>query len=683
LFWLLVVPSPVFCQENEMDTRANLPDGASGVDLTGRDIAVRPGDNFFLYANGTYLEHLIIPPDRSGYSTGLALTDVAQQRVHKLLQDESSQAKSGSPEQLVGDYYAAYMDEARIERLGISPLSPALQLIRRADSRQKLAALMGRENADFFGSIFHLDISPDIMNPTRNVVQISQPTLGLPDRSYYLDSALSSQRRDYQAYIAQLLSFAGWPQSDDAAAQIAHFETRIAEVSWDPEQERDPAKRYNPVTLSQLAGLAPGFPWSDFLAAAGVNREAQFNVVEKSAVLQIAALYQKTPLSLLQAWAMFALLDHAAPYLSKAFADAAFDLHGKSLEGRKQPPERWRQATRLVSSANSMSHMEEIANIGDAVGQLYVAHYFAPAKREQVKAVVGNIMTALRRRIESLTWMEPASKAEALRKLQSYNIQIGYPDRWRSYEGLHILPNDLVGNIERAAAFNWRFRLTQLRHPVDRDAWLMEPQTVNAYNDGPLRQIVFSAAVLEPPVFDAAADAAVNYGGIGAIIGHELTHGFDDQGRRFDSLGRVRDWWAAGDSKNFLAKAANLGAQFDSCEPLPGMHVNGKLTMGENIADLGGLVLALDAYHASLQGKPARLINGLSGDERFFLSFAKVRRGKQTEQALQAQILTDAHSPDECRVNIAVRNLDAWYAAFDVTPGNRLYLNPANRVSFW
>lgn len=683
LFGLLFTRSAALCQKEEMSAKAKPPQSSWGIDLKGRDMAIRPGDNFFRYANGNYLDRLTIPPDRSKYSTGSALTDAALQRVHTLLEDPPHPAKDGSQEQVAGDYYAAFMNEARIENLGPSPLFPALQSIRQASSRQQLASLMGRENAGFFGSVFHLDISPDFMNPNRYAITISQPSLGLPDRSYYLDDNMSSQRSYYKAYITTLFSLARWPEPDETPAQLLQFETSIAEISWDPEQERDPAKTYNPRTLHQLEISVPGFPWKEFLTAAGISQQKEIIVVEKTAIPQIAALYEKTPLTLLKAWATFALLDHAAPYLSKAFADAAFDMHGRLLDGRKQREERWVEALRLVGGANGMSHMESIANVGDAVGRIYVAGHFEPDERERVEELVSNVMTALRRRIELLAWMEPATKAEALRKLESYTIQIGYPDQWRDYKGLQIRRHDLVGNIERAAAFNWRFHLNQLNHPVDRRSWLMEPHTVNAYNQAVIRQIVFSAALLQPPVFDPKADPALNYGGIGAIIGHELTHGFDDQGRRFDSEGRMRNWWANDDTNNFVAKAASLGAQFDACEPIPGVHVNGKLTMGENIADLGGLVLALDAYHASLNGKPSPVIDGLTGDQRFFLSFAQVRRSKQTEQALRAQILTDSHTPDECRVNIVVRNIDAWYEAFDVKRDEKLYLDPQARMRLW
>lgn len=681
LFCCVALLACVFGQtaRNEASGRAH----AGGLDLAGRDVSTLPGDDFFRYANGRYLDGLVLPPDRSVYSTASILTDSVEEELRGLLTVTAGQEGSGYVGRMAGDYYAAFMDDPQIERLGIVPLLPELKAIRTAKSRKALASLMGRENASLFGSVFHLDISADLKNPERYSVQISQPYLNLPARGYYLDESYATVRESYKAYMRNLLELSGWPEPERCAEQIMQFEISIARISWVPEQERDSAKAYNPASLLSLQASAPGFAWEKFLTAAGVGQEKKFIVVEKTAVPQIAALYKRTPLATLRAWEAFVLLDHAAPYLSKAFADAAFELHGKRLSGQRQPSPRWKQGLQLVSGGNGTTQVEGAANVGDAVGQLYVSHYFQPETRAEMEALVAEVKGALYARIEALTWMAPATKVEALRKLEGYRIEIGYPDRWRDYSGLRIQSDDLIGDIERVSAFNWRFRVNRLHAPVDRREWEMGPQTVNAYNDGPLRQVVFSAALLQPPAFDPQADPAVNYGAIGAIIGHELTHGFDDQGRQFDSEGRLRDWWGSGDSKKFQAKAANLRGQFDSCEPLPGMHMNGELTMGENIADLGGLVLALDAYHASLNGNPAPIIDGLTGDQRFFLSFAQIGRSKKTEQALSEQILTDHHAPDQCRVNIEVRNLDGWYDAFHVTADERLYLKPADRESIW
>jgi len=646
------------------------------------DTKIPPGDNFFRYANGRYLDRLVIPPDRSGYSTSSALTDAAQAKVRALL-EAAAQGSIGSVDQMAGDYYAAFMDDSWIEYLGIMPLLQELESIQAATSRERLAALMGRENSSLFGSIFRLDISADIMDPEHYVIQISQPRLGMLDRSYYLEPSYATQRENYTGYITKLLGLASWPEAHKRAVEIVQFEIGVAEATWNREQERDSAKTYNPVTLQWLKASLPDFAWNDFLTAAELGHEDRFIVVEKTAIPRIAALYGHTPLATLRAWEAFTLLDRAAPYLSRPFVDAAFEMYGKSLKGQKQQSARWKQGLRLVSGGNEMTQVESAANLGDAVGQLYVSQYFPPETRTQIEELVAYVKTTLRKRIETLAWMAPTTKTEARHKLEEYAVQIGYPNHWRNYSGLRIQRDDLVGDIDRASAFNWQYRVNRLHAPVDRQEWPIEPQTVNAFNDGVLRQIGFSAALLQPPVFDPQSDPAQNYGAIGAIIGHELTHSFDDQGRRFDSEGRMRDWFTANDAENFLAKTASLELQFDACEPLPGIHVNGKLTMGENIADLGGLSLALDAYHASLKGKPAPLIHGLTGDQRFFLSFAQVRRGKETEQALRHQILTDPHSPDECRVNVEVRNLDAWYSAFHVSVGEKLYLSPERRVNIW
>ena len=656
--------------------------GSWGFDLKGMNPAVRPGDNFYLYTNGAYLDKLIIPPDRSVYTAGSALTDAVQTRVRALLQD-STQEKTSPGARLAAVYYKSFMDRERIDQLGLTPLLPELKLIHTSHDHTSLGALMGRQNAGFLGGVLALDILPDLKDPDHYSVQIGQPALGLPDRSYYLDAGLSVERSQYKLYIAKLLTLAGWPKPEEHAEDVLRFESAIAEASWSAEQQRNPEAAYNPMNAEQLEEAAPGFPWTAFLNAAGVGRQNRWIVAEKSAVLKIASLYAQTPLDTLQAWEAFTVLDHAAPYLSAPFRDAAFAFHDKVLAGRKQPVERWKQALRLVGSANGMSPMESIANMGDAVAELYVSHYFQPKARGQVEEIVTNVKTSLRTHIQSNTWMEPTTKAEALEKLSKYTLEIGSPGHWRNYSGLRIDANDLVGNIRRTAAFNWQFEVNRLSRPVDRREWPVEPHIVNAYNDAALHLIVFTAAVLSPPVFDPRADLAVNYGAIGAIIGHELTHGFDDQGRLFDSDGRIRDWWGLEDSRRFLAKAANLGDQFDHCEALPGMPVNGQLTMGENLADLGGLVLALDAYHAALNGRTAASLDGLTGDQRFFLAYAQQRRAKFTEQALRQQILTDRHSPDECRVNIEVRNLDAWYTAFGVKKGERNYLDPENRVSLW
>lgn len=654
-----------------------------GVDIAGEDTSVRPGDDFYRYANGVYLDQLVLPPDRASYSTGAILAENANATVRALLEGNDAGAGDIPAAALARDYYASFLDVDRIEQLGIVPLEPHLRAIRESHSRTALAQLMGQSKSGFMGSIFALDISADSGFPDRYSIQIGQPELGLPDRDYYLSASMQEVRKDYLAYIEKLLGLAGWPEPQTAAGSVLNFEQEMARASWSGEQRRNPIASYNPMPVSELETEAPGFPWKSYLAAAGLGGENHVVVVEKSAVIAIAALFKSTPFKILQAWAAFALMDRAAPYLPASFRDASFALHRRTLEGQEQQSPRWQLGLWLVAAANGMTSMESEANLGDLVGQMYVARFFPARARQQADQLVASLKSTLRKRIQAASWLSEPTRAEALRKVDAYIIQVGSADHWRQYAGLRIDRTDLAGNIERAAAFNWRFRVARLHQPVDRMEWPIQPHIVNAWNDGVLRKIVFSAALLQPPVFSPDNDPAVNYGGLGAIIGHELTHGFDDLGRHFDSEGRIRDWWDPAAAERFQAMARNLGAQFDACAVLPGVFVNGNLTMGENLADLGGLSLALDAYHESLGGKPAPVIDGLSGDQRFFLAFAQVRRGKRTEQSLRAQVLTDLHSPDACRVNIAVRNVNAWYTAFAVQPEQRLYLDSASRVSLW
>ena len=438
------------------------------------------------------------------------------------------------------------------------------------------------------------------------------------------------------------------------------------------------------MSVAELQAFAPGFAWRTYFEAAGLGNVTRVIVSEKSAFPKLAAIYSSTPIELLKAWAAFNVADHAAPYLSRPFTAAFFEMREKTLSGQQQQKLRWKRAVHAVSGGDYLSddRYDSFGNLGWGVGQLYTARYFPPESKAKVQELVANLKAAYHARIERLDWMSPPTKAEALKKLETYNVKVGYPDKPRDYAGLIIRDDDLLGNVRRAAAWDWAFYVRRLPGPVDPQEWDMTPQTNDAYN-GDLRDIVFPAGILLPPIFDASADAAINYGAVGGVIGHEMTHGFDDQGRKVDAEGRLRDWWAPQDAAVFEKRAAKLGAQFDSCEPLPGVHVNGKLTMGENIADLGGVTLALDAYHASLHGKPAPVIDGMTGDQRVFLGWAQAWRGKRTEAALHQLVVSDPHSPPQYRVDGPVRNTDAWYEAFGVKPGDKLYLAPEDRVRIW
>ncbi len=660
--------------------------GAWGLDIAGADKATKPGDDFFRYANGTWLDKTEIPADKPGYSLRLAMSDLTEQRLHELM--EASAAKvEHEPKTLegkVGAFYKSFMDDTRIEKLGASAIGPQLDVVRKAKDRSELAGLMGRTNLDFESALFNLGMDIDLKDPKRYAVYIFQGGLGLPDRDYYLKPDFARQKEAYESYAAKLLGLVGWKEPEQAAKEIVAFETRIAEVSWSKTDQRDLNKIYNPMTIAELNELAPGFAWVDYLKEGQLGDLKRIIVSEKTAFPKIAALYAKTPIGTLKAWQALQIADNAASYLSQPFADAYFEMHNKTLSGQQALAVRWKRGVQAVSGGDYLvgGRANAFGNLGWAVGQLYTAKYFPPQSKAKIEELVVNLKAAYHARIEKLDWMSAPTKAEALKKLETYTIKVGYPDHQRDYSNVVIRDDDLIGNVKRAAAADWGFFVGRLNGPVDRLDWGMTPQTNDAYN-GSLRDIVFPAGILQPPIFDANADPAVNYGAVGGVIGHELTHGFDDEGRKIDAEGALRDWWTADDAKAFEARAKVLGAQYSAFEPLPGVHVNGDLTMGENIADLGGLTLALDAYHASLHGKPAPVIDGYTGDQRVFLGWAQAWRGKLRDDAVRRQVVSDPHSPRQFRVNGPVRNIDAWYELFGVKSDEKLFVAPDKRVRIW
>ena len=660
--------------------------GRWGFDSAGAEISIKPGDNFFRYANGAWLDRTPIPADKPAVSLRLAMTDRTEQRLHAIMESAAAHAQQqpGTLEGKVGAFYRSYMDQARIEALGAKPIEPPLDAVRHAATRDALAALMGRTNVDFDGALFNIGIDVDLKDPKHYAVYLGQGGLGLPDRDYYLKPEFAKQKAAYQAYVATLLKLSGWTQPELAAKDVVAFETAIAQASWDKVEQRDPLASYNPMSLAELQQLAPGFAWPAFLKAAQLGDLQRVVVGEKSAFPRIAALYAQTPIATLQAWQAARIADNAAYYLSQPFQDAYFDLHDKALAGQQAQSVRWKRGVHAVSGGDCSvgERLDCFGNLSWAVGQLYTAQYFPPTSKAKIEQLVANLKNAYHARIEKLDWMGAQTKQEALRKLDTYTIKVGYPDHPRDYTAVVVRSDDLVGNVTRAATADWTFYVSRLNGPVDRSDWSMTPQTNDAYN-GSLRDIVFPAGILQPPIFDPNADPAINYGAIGAVIGHELTHGFDDQGRKIDADGALRDWWTAADAKAFEARAKKLGAQYSAFEPLPGVHINGELTMGENIADLGGLTLALDAYHASLQGQPAPVLDGLTGDQRVLLGWAQAWRGKLTDDAIRRQVSSDPHSPRAFRVNGVVRNLDAWYDAFGIKPGDPLYVAPKDRVRIW
>ena len=660
--------------------------GSWGFDLSGADKATKPGDDFFRYANGTWVGKTDIPADKSAVSLRLAMTDTTEQRLHAMMENAAtlSAHEPTTLEDKVGAFYKSYMDETRIEALGAKAIAPQLDAVHHAKTRGDLAALMGRDNLDFEGSLFNIFIDVDLKDPKRYAVYISQGGLGLPDRDYYLKPDFATQKAAYEVYVAKLLALSGWEQPDAAAKDVVAFETRIAEASWTKVEQRDPVATYNPMAIADLQKLASDFAWPGFLREAQLGDLQRIVVAEKSAFPKLATVYAQTPIGTIKAWHAAHIADNAAFYLSRPFADAYFEMHNKTLSGQQAQAVRWKRGVHAVSGGDYGvgERNDTFGNLGWAVGQLYTATYFPPESKAKIEELVTNVKAAYHARIEKLDWMGAETKKQALRKLETYTIKVGYPDHPRDYSSVVVRDDDLVGNVLRAGAADWSFYVDRINGPVDRADWSMTPQTNDAYN-GSLRDIVFPAGILQPPIFDPNADAAINYGAVGGIIGHELTHGFDDEGRKIDADGALRDWWTADDAKAFDARAKRLSAQYSAFEPLPGVHINGDLTMGENIADLGGLMLALDAYHASLHGQPAPVLDGMSGDQRVLLGWAQAWRGKLREDAIRRQVVSDPHSPRVFRVNGVVRNIDAWYDVFGVKPGEKLYVAPTDRVRIW
>ncbi len=646
--------------------------GPWGFDMAGRDTASSPGKSLFEYANGTYMQKLTIPADRSTYGAFNVLDELSKDRMRAVIEKAAADGAAGGVEAKVGALYRSFMDEAKVEALGAKPLEADLARIRAAGTRADVARLMGATAGGFGQSFFNPQVYDDAKDPLKYAVYLSQGGLTLPDRDYYLDAKFEPQRKAYEAYVAKLLGLAGWPNPEANAKAIVAMETEVAKVSWTRAERRDDDKTYNPVETAKLAAFAPGFDWSAFLDGAGLSKATRVIAAENTAFPKIAAIYGATEVETLKAWLAFTTVDQAASYLSKDFDQARFDFRAKTLSGTPAQQPRWKRGVNLVDG-----------DLGEAVGKLYVDAYFPADSKARMEALVGDLKTAMGARIEKLDWMGPETKRKALEKLGKFTVKIGYPDKWRDYSALRIVDGDLYGNVERAAAFDWNFRTARLNQPVDRAEWEMTPATINAYYSSTKNEIVFPAAILQPPFFDPEGDPAVNYGGIGGVIGHEITHGFDDQGRKSDGDGRLSEWWTKDDEAKFAVQAERLGKQYSATEVLPGAKINGELTMGENIADLGGLLLALDAYHLSLKGKPAPVIDGLTGDQRVFLGWAQVWRGKYRDDFMKQILVSDPHSPPVARVDLPVRNIDAFYEAFGVKPGDPMYVPPEQRVRIW
>lgn len=646
--------------------------GAWGFDLAGMDKTAKPGDDFYKYANGKWDEATQIPSDRARYGNFDKLAELSEARTRAIIEGAAS-GKTTDPDSVkVGAAYKAFMDEARIEALDAKPIAPELKEIKAVKTKEGFTALMGKSPVSAYSSILSLAVSTDAKSPNRYAVYAFPSGLSLPDRDYYLDAKFADKKAAYEAYVAQLLGFVGWANPAESAKAVVAFETRLAESSWTRAEQRNRDKTYNPKSWAELQALTPGYDWNRYIAGTELPKLDRVVVTTDTAFPKYAKVYAETPLETLKAWQAFKVADGAAPMLSKRFVDANFAFRGKTLSGQPEQRPRWKRGVAQVNGA-----------LGEAVGKVYVAEYFPPESKAKMIDLVANLRTALKARLESLDWMGPETKTLALDKLSKFTVKIGYPDKWRDYSKLEIRPDDAYGNSLRAGAFEWRHDVERLNQPVDKTEWGMTPQTVNAYYNSVNNEIVFPAAILQAPFFHPDADAAVNYGGIGAVIGHEIGHGFDDQGRKSDGDGMLRDWWTKEDAAKFEVQKVKLGKQYSAFEPLPGMHVNGDLTMGENIGDMGGLSFAYDAYHASLKGQAAPVLDGFTGDQRVFLGWAQVWRQKSREDALKQQLASDPHSPAYYRVNGTIRNLPGWYDAFQIAPTDKLYVAPADRVKIW
>lgn len=648
-----------------------------GIDLAGMDRSVAPGDDFVRFSGGAWLANTPIPPDRTSWGPFFELRARAEQDVKAIVDEVASRPHApGSIEQKIADFYASYLDAAAIEQAGLAPVKADLAAIAAARSYDEIGRLMGRAELGVSGPL-SLGPWPDAKHPERYTINIVQSGLGLPDRDYYLkdDRKLVEIRAKYQAYIAAMLALGQCVGAGDAgqvAAAVVALETAMARLHWTREKRGDRNLTYHPKTQAELMAFAPDFPWREVLSAAELSGQRAFVVKEIDAVLGLTQLFRRTPVETWRAYLAFHYLDHMADVLPAAFDNLAFDFHGRTLSGQQQPRARWKRATGALDRA-----------LGEAVGQIYVQRHFASAAKAQITALVENLRAAFRTRIAQSTWMSNDTRQAAQHKLAMLRVKVGYPDTWRNYASLEVRAGDPVGNRKRAVAWDWHRKVARLSAPTDRTEWGMTPQTVNAYYESTFNEIVFPAAILQPPYFDPGADPAVNYGGIGGVIGHEMGHAFDDQGSKSDGNGVLRTWWKDQDVARFKALVAGLVVQYARYEPLPGVHLDGATTLGENIGDNAGLRIALEAYRISLHGQAPPVLDGFSGEQRFFLSWAQTYRENVRGEQLRQDIASDPHSPAEFRVNGVVRNMDAWYAAFGVKPGAKLYLAPEERIQIW
>jgi len=658
--------------------------GTFGFDVSGMDTSVAAGDDFFRHSVGKWVDRTEIPADRSNLTSFAIIGEAAAARTRAIIEDSAkATAPAGSEAQKIGDYFASFMDEARLEQLGAAPLKPELDAIAAIRTRKDLSRVLGgsvRADTDALNATnFYTDrpfgiwVAEDLNDTSVYRAYIMQGGLGMPDRQYYLGDSprFVELRAKYVAHVAAMLKLAGYSDAEARAKRVMALETAIARVHVSVDQSSDVTKSNTVWTRADLPKKAPGLDWDAFLPEAGLAGQPRFGAWQATAIAGVSKLVGSQPIQSWQDYLAFHTVERGAPYLSKVFVDEHFAFNGQALSGTPQQRERWKRGVDFTSAA-----------VGEAIGKLYVERHFPPEAKAQAQEMAKNVLAAFGQRIDKIDWMTPETKAEARKKLANFRVYVGYPDTWRDYSGLQIVRGDAYGNWQRGSLFEYRRNVAKLGKPVDRNEWFMTPQTVNALFAPSQNSIIFPAAILEPTFFDPNADAAVNYGAIGGVMGHEVSHGFDDLGAQFDADGNLRNWWQPQDLARFKAETKKLADQYSAYEPLPGLHFNGEQVLGENIADVAGLAAAYDAYHLSLKGAPAPVIDGLSADQRFFLGWAQNYRSKFREAALRRQVVTGVHSPGPWRA-LTVRNLDAWYPAFDVKPGQKLYLAPSDRVKIW
>lgn len=650
---------------------------SSGVAKEYNDNSVRPQDDFYRYVNGGWLKKTEIPADKPTVGAFADLRESTIPQLHAIIETllKSTNA-TGSDAQKIADAYASFMDLAHIESLGTQAIQAEFTKVDAITDKKQFASVFAWLNKINVGAPIDIGVHQDNKDSTKYVLDVAQSGLGLPDRDYYLndnDQKLKSTREKYQVHVEKMLTLSGDTKAAEHAKQILELETNLAKIQWTKVELRDPIKAYNKIELSKLNEVLPGFDWPAYLQALGVEKKVGYLIISQPSYLNgLAKIINETPLDTFKVYFKWQLLNSASAQLPKAFDDEHFAFYGTVLQGVPQQEERWKRAVKLVDG-----------NMGESLGKLYVAKHFPPEYKAKMEKLVKNLLLAYKQSINTLDWMSPATKKEAQAKLATFMPKIGYPKHWRDYSGLQIVKGDALGNLRRARLFASQYELNKLGKPIDRDEWGMTPQTVNAYYNPEMNEIVFPAAILQAPFFNAKADDAVNYGGIGAVIGHEISHGFDDQGAQYDGKGNLRDWWTKEDHDKFSAKTAALVKQYSAFSPIPGYNVNGELTLGENIADNSGLAIAYKAYKLSLGKKAAPVIDGMSGEQRFFMGFGQVWRAKMRDESMIIRVKTDPHSPGEFRANGTLQNHPGFYEAYQVKQGDKLYLAPEQRVKIW